>query len=58
MPFGLTNAPDFYSAVMKKIKYERYMLFIQLLRELKAIRNKPVVATKTDKIFIRTLKLV
>ena len=34
------------------------MIFIQLLSELKAIGNEPVVATETDEIFIGTLKLV
>ena len=34
------------------------MLYIQLLRELKSIRNEPVGATETDEIFIGTLNLV
>ena len=38
--------------------YEKDMIFIQLLRELKIIGNKPVVVTETVEIFIGTLKLV
>ena len=58
VPFGPTNAPGFYSAMMKNFKDEWDMLFIQLLHELKTIRNKPVVVTETDEIFIGTIKLV
>ena len=43
---------------MKNFKDKWDILFIQLLHELKTIRNKPVVFTETDEIFIGTIKLV
>ena len=58
IPLVPTNAPGFFLAMKNNFKDKWEMIFIQLLRELKTIKNEPVVVTETDEIFIRMLKLV
>ena len=48
MPFGATNAPGFYSVIMKNIKDEWDMLFIDNLCKIGTLVNEQVTVTEID----------